>query len=196
MPPTTPPQLGPEGASTHTPPVRRKPDRVLLVLRSLDTIGEDAASVAWGWWWAAPHPGVGTGVELAGRDPGGQGDLLGGGERLPGEGFAAQQPPPALLEVEPAGAFGDEGVLDAGMVGQPRAGGEAVVAGQVVGDHHDDPLRVGRLDGGQEPLVADRVAGGCGHRHLLPVTDAERAVHPGLLRPAAVVQQRLDPVAV
>src|SRR6266540_6591534 len=30
MPPTTPPQLGPEGASTHTPPVRRKPDRVLL----------------------------------------------------------------------------------------------------------------------------------------------------------------------
>src|SRR6266545_2710976 len=89
-----------------------------------------------------------------------------------------------------------EGVLDAGVVGQPGPGAGAGVAGQVVGDHHDGPLRVGGLDGGQQPLVADRVAGGCGHRHLLPVTDAERAVHPGLLRPAAVVQRRFDAVAV
>ncbi len=82
------------------------------------------------------------------------------------------------------------------MLHHPRAGAGAVVAGQVVGDHHDGPGGVGGLDRGQQLLVAGRVAGGCGHRHRLPVADAERAVHPGLLRPTAVVQQRLDAVAV
>src|SRR6266508_4590455 len=169
---------------------------VMLVLCSLKAIHEDPSLVAWGRWWAAPDPGASAGIQLAGRHPGGQRDLLGGGKRLPGKGLAAKQPPPALLEVQPAGAFGDEGVLDAGVVGQPGPGRDAAVAGQVVGDHHDGPRRVGGLDGGQEPLVADRVARRCGHRHLLPVTDPERAVHPGLLRPAAVVQRRFDAVAV
>ena len=35
MPANSSPPLEPEGGSTHTPPARRKPDRVLLVLRSL-----------------------------------------------------------------------------------------------------------------------------------------------------------------
>jgi tetratricopeptide (TPR) repeat protein len=87
-----------------------------LVLGSLDPVGEGVASVAWGRRRAAPHPRAGTGVEPTGRHPGGQGDLLRGGEALPGKRLAAKQPPPALLEVEPAGAFGDEGVLDAGMI--------------------------------------------------------------------------------
>src|SRR5919197_1159969 len=101
------------------------------MLCSLDPVGEGVASVAWGRWWAAPHPWAGAGVESAGRDPGGQGDLLRGGKRLPGKRLAANQPPPALLEVEPAGPFGDEGVLEARMVGQPGPGREAGVAGQV-----------------------------------------------------------------
>src|SRR6266496_1688039 len=175
-----------------------KPDRLndKLTLRSSKAVDEDPPSVAWGRWWAAPHPRAGAGVELAGRHPGVQGDLLGSGKRLPSKGLAAKQPPPALLQVQPAGPLGDEGVLDPGVVGQPRAGAAAAVAGQVVGDHHDGPGRVGGLDGGQQLLVADRVAGRCGHRHLLPVADAQRAIHPGPLRPTAVVQQRLDPVAV
>jgi hypothetical protein len=77
-----------------------------LLLRSLNPVGEGAASVAWGRWWAAPHPRAGAGVELAGRDQSGQGDLLGGGKRLPGKRLAAKQPPPALPEVEPAGPLG------------------------------------------------------------------------------------------
>src|SRR6266567_2927536 len=55
-----------------------------LVLRSLNPVGKDAASVAWERWWPSPHPRAGAGVELAGRDLGGQGDLLRGGEALPG----------------------------------------------------------------------------------------------------------------
>jgi hypothetical protein len=31
--------------------------------------------VAWGRWWAAPHPRAGAGVELQGRHRGGQGDF-------------------------------------------------------------------------------------------------------------------------
>jgi hypothetical protein len=82
------------------------------------------------------------------------------------------------------------------MIQWPRAGAGAGVAGQVVGDHHDGPVGVGGLDGGQQLLVADRVARRCGHRHLVAVTDAERAVHPGVLRPAAIVQHGLDAVAI
>src|SRR6266545_4476261 len=55
-----------------------------------------------------PTPTGGRGVELAGRHPGGQGDLLGSGKRLPSKGLAAKQPPPALLQVQPAGPLGDE----------------------------------------------------------------------------------------
>src|SRR5688500_12233021 len=87
-----------------------------LVLRSLDPVGEASAEVA-GWWgWPAPYPGAGASVELRGRDRGRQGDLVGSGKALPGQGGAAKQPPPALLEVEPAGALGDEDLADAGVV--------------------------------------------------------------------------------
>src|SRR5215217_7264157 len=90
-----------------------------LVLCSLDAVDEGVASVAWGRRWAAPHPRSGAGIELTGRHPGGQRDLLWSGKRLAGKGLAAKQPPPALLQIQPAGPLGDEGVLDAGMVTQP-----------------------------------------------------------------------------
>ena len=48
---------------------------------------------------------------------------------LAGKGFATKQPPPALLQTQPAGPLGDEGVLDAGMAGQPGPGRIAGVAG-------------------------------------------------------------------
>src|SRR5512132_4628366 len=51
-----------------------------LMLRSLDSVGEGVASVACGRRWAAPHPWSGAGIQLAGRHPGGQGDLLWGGK--------------------------------------------------------------------------------------------------------------------
>ena len=86
------------------------------MLRSLDAVGEGVASVARGRWRAPPDPRAGVGIQLASRHPGGQGDLLGGGKALPGQRLAAKQPPPALLQIQPAGAFGDEGVLDAGVV--------------------------------------------------------------------------------
>src|SRR6266508_4076450 len=183
--------LGPCAPTLRHP---RRQDR--LVLRSSKVINESSPSVAWGRWYAAPHPRAGAGIEPTGRHPGREGDLARVGEGLPGQRLTAEQPPPALLQVEPAGPLGDEGVLDAGMVGQPGPGRVAGVAGEVVGDHHDGPGRVGLLHQPEESLVVDAVARRCGHRHLVAVADAERAVDPGLLHATAVLQRCLDAMSV
>src|SRR6266545_2809492 len=100
-------------------PAEASQDVPRLMLRSSKVINESSPSVAWGRWYAAPHPRAGAGIEPTGRHPGREGDLARVGEGLPGQRLTAEQPPPALLQVEPAGPLGDEGVLDAGMVGQP-----------------------------------------------------------------------------
>src|SRR6266487_1679340 len=130
-----------------------------LVLRSLKGVYK-ALSVGAGFGLGpSPDPGPGAGVELGGGDLGGVGDLVGVGEGLAGQGGLAEDPPPAFLQVEPAGAFGDEGVPDAGMAFQPGPGVLAVVAGEVIGDDHDLAVRVGVLYLLQEPLVVAAVAG-------------------------------------
>src|SRR6188472_503445 len=90
----------------------------------------------------SPDPGPGAGVELGGGHPGGVGDLVGVGEVLSGQCLAPEDPPPAFLHVQPAGALGDEGVPDAGMIFQPGPGALAVVAGEVIGYDHDLAARV------------------------------------------------------
>src|SRR5689334_20418752 len=142
----------------------------------------------------SPDPGPGAGVEPGGGDPGGVCDLVGAGEVLPGQRGLAEDPPPGLLQVEPAGSLGDEGVPDAGVALQPGPGALAVVAGQVIGDDHDLAARVGVFCLLQEPLVILAVAGRRAQGERLPVFDAQPAVDPGLLRPPGVLQRRLDPV--
>src|SRR5207247_8086383 len=139
---------------------------------------------AWFGLGSAPDPGPGAGVELGGGDLGGVGDLVGVGEVLPGQRLAPEDPPPAFLQVQPAGALGDEGVPDAGMVLQPGPGALAVVAGKVAGDHPDGALGVGLLLELEEVLVEGAVAGRGAHGDRLPVADPQPAVDPGLLRPA------------
>src|SRR5215468_8485658 len=86
-----------------------------LMLRSLKSVYKVSAVRAVFGLGSSPDPGTGVGVELGGGDPGGVGDLVGVGEGLPGQRLAPEDPPPAFLHVQPAGAFGDEGVADAGM---------------------------------------------------------------------------------
>jgi hypothetical protein len=57
------------------------------------------------------------GVELGGGQLGDLGDLTGVGEGLPGESVPAEDAPPGLLQVQPAGSLGDEHLLDARMPG-------------------------------------------------------------------------------
>jgi putative transposase len=166
----------------------------VLVLRSLKGVYKASAVGAWLGLGPSPDPGPGAGVELGGGDPGGVGDLVGVGEVLPGQGLAPEDPPPAFLQVQPAGALGDEGVPDAGMAVEPGPGALAVVAGEVVGDHPDGALGIGLLGLLEEVLVGDAVAGRRAHGDRLAIPDAQPAVDPGLLRPAGVLQRRLDPV--
>src|SRR5207247_10720692 len=135
---------------------------------------------AWLGLGTSPDPGPGTGVELGGSHLGGVGDLAGVGEGLPGQRLPPEDPPPAFLQVEPAGALGDEGVPDAGMILQPGPGALAVVAGKVAGDHPDGALGVGLLLELEEVLVEGAVAGRGAHGDRLAVPYAQPAVDPGL----------------
>src|SRR5436189_3786508 len=123
------------------------------MLCSLKGVHKASAVGTGSWLGSSPDPGPGAGVELGGGHPGGVGDLVGVGEGLPGQRLPPEDPPPAFLQVEPAGALGDEGVPDAGMILQPGPGALAVVAGQVTGDHVDHAPGVGQLLELEEVLV-------------------------------------------
>ena len=55
-----------------------------------------------------PRPMVGRGHSAGPWQPGGEGDPAGVGEGLPGQGLAAEQPPRAFLQVQPARLLGDD----------------------------------------------------------------------------------------
>src|SRR5436189_3799103 len=158
------------------------------MLCSLKGVHKASAVGTGSWLGPSPDPGPGAGIELGGCHLGGVGDFVGVGECLPGQRLAPEDPPPAFLQVQPAGALGDEGVADAGMVFQPGPGALAVVAGEVVGDHPDGALGIGLLGllrkSWQATLLRDSA-------HMViawPIPDAQPAVDPGLLRPAGLLQ--------
>src|SRR5712691_8127639 len=149
---------------------------IFLVLRSLKGVYKAPAVGPRLGLGSSPDPGPGAGVELGGGHLGGVGDLVGVGECLPGQGLAPEDPPPAFLQVEPAGALGDEGVADAGMILQPGPGALAVVAGQVIGDHPDGAAGIGLLGQLEKLLVILAVAGRGAQGDLLAIPDAQPAV--------------------
>src|SRR5690348_11579892 len=102
-----------------------------LVQRSLKDVYKASAVGTVLGLGSSPDPGPGAGVELGGGHPGGVGDLIRVGEVLPGQRLTPEDPPPWLLQVQPASALGDEGVPDAGMIVQPGPGALAVVTGEV-----------------------------------------------------------------
>src|SRR5258708_39809832 len=85
----------------------------------------------------SPDPRFGSPVELRCRHLHRLFNLIGIGEALPGQRIAAEEAPPALLQIEPASPFGNEHVLDAWMVCQPGAGLQTVVTAQIVRDDED-----------------------------------------------------------
>ena len=106
----------------------------------------------------SPDPGLGAPIELSGGDAGRLLDFLGIGKTLPGERITAEEAPPALLQIEPTGASGDEDLMEAWMPGEPSARLEAVMAAEVIGDNEDVARGVIGLNVGQQGDVAFRVA--------------------------------------
>ncbi len=107
---------------------------------------------------ASPDPGLGPQVELSGRDASGLLDLFGIGKALTRQGITAEEPPPALLQVEPAGSSGNENVMDAGMIDQPGPRLEAGMTAEIVGDDEEISRRIVSFDVGEQGNVAFRVA--------------------------------------
>lgn len=124
---------------------RRIPEEV-LVLRSLNPVIKDPAPGAVGGRRSPPDPRFGTGVELGSGHTPGQVNLARVSKTLTSERIPAEEPPPALLEIEPAGAFGDEDVLQPWMLRHPGARLQAVVTTQVIRDEEDVTARIVLLD--------------------------------------------------
>ncbi len=120
-----------------------------LVLSSLNAVIKETSTVPWRLWRASPDPRLGSEIELSGRHAGGLRDLLGRGLALPSQGIAAEEPPPALLQIEPAGPCRNEDVLDAGMIDQPGPRLEAGMTTEIVGDDEDIPGRIVSFDVGE-----------------------------------------------
>ena len=82
----------------------------------------------------SPHPGLGAPVELRGGDTGGLFDRFGIGKTLTRQGITAEEPPPALLQIEPARPGGNEDVMDARMIDKRGAGLQAGMTTEIVGN--------------------------------------------------------------
>jgi len=72
------------------------------MLSSLNAVIKETSTVPWRLWRASPDPRLSSEIELSGRHAGGLLDLLGRGLALPSQGIAAEEPPPALLQIEEA----------------------------------------------------------------------------------------------
>jgi hypothetical protein len=161
--------------------------RYHLLLRSLKAIRKETAIVAMILGRPSPYPRFGSSVELSGRDARGLLNLIRVGKALTGESIAAEEPPPALLQVQPAGSFRNEDVVEARMLSQPGAGLGAIMAGEVVGDHEDVACRIVGFDVGKQGDVVRRVARSSTPGQFLAIAHAQRSIHPGFLRPTTVI---------
>jgi len=75
---------------------------------------------------------------------------------------------------------------------EPGARLQAVVAAQVIGNNENVAGRILRFNVGQQGDVVLRVARGGTAGQFLAIAHTQRPIHPGFLRSATVVQQRLD----
>ena len=119
---------------------------------------------------STPDPWFGAMVELHRSHLHCAFNLISIGETLPGERITTEETPPALLEIEPAGAFRNEHVLDAWMVCQPGAGFQAVVTTEIVRDDENVPRGIVRFDLLEQFNVVLGIARGGAVRNLLAIT--------------------------
>jgi hypothetical protein len=135
-------------------------------------------------------------VELVGSYPRGQLDLLRIGKALSCQGFSSKQPPPRLLEVEPARPYRDEDLLHSGVFLQPLSDGWTLVARKVVGYKVKVAFGVCLGNRFEQPQVSFGVARRSGERESLAVSHPQRTVNPDLLGTPTVFQRCFDAMAV
>jgi hypothetical protein len=135
-------------------------------------------------------------VELLGSYPRGQLDLSSIGKALSCQGFSSKQPPPRLLQVEPARSHGYENLLHPRVFLQPLSDGRTLMARKIVSDQVKVAARVCLGNRFEQPQVTFGIARGSGERESLAISHPQRTVNPDLLGAPAVLQTRLDAMAV
>ena len=128
----------------------------------------------------SPNPGLSPVVELLRRHFHRTLDLTGIGRALARERIATEQPPPTLLQIEPARAFGDEHMLDAWMLRQPGAGFQAIVTAQIVHNDENVPLGIVGFDSLEQLDGVLGVARSGTSRQFFAIADTQRAIDPDL----------------
>ncbi len=95
---------------------------------------------------ATPDPGLGASIELRRGNSGSLFNLVRIGKTLPGQGIASEEPPPALLQIEPACPCRNEDLMQARVLREPGAGLGTVVAGEIVSDDENVPVGIVGFD--------------------------------------------------
>jgi len=167
-----------------------------LVLRSLKAIRKEVSIVAMILGRSTPDPRVGSPVELSGRDASGWLNLIRVGETLTRQRIATEQAPPALLQIEPAGACRNEDVLESRMLSHPGPRLSTVMAAEIIGDQEDIADRVVRFDVLQQSDVVRRVARGCTPGQLLAITHTQGSIDPSFFGATAVIERRFDAMPI
>ena len=133
-------------------------DKLPVMLRSLKAITKETSAVPRRLWRSTPDPGFSAQVELRRCDAGGLLDLFGIGKTLPCKRIAAEEPPPTLLQIQPACASGNEDMMDAWMSLEPGTGLEAEMTTEIVGNDEEVALGIVGFDVGEQGDVAFGVA--------------------------------------
>src|SRR5215212_818706 len=143
-----------------------------------------------------PNPGSCSVVELLGSYPRGRLDLSSIGEALSCQGFSSKQPPPRLLQVEPARHHGYENLLHPRVSLQPLSDGRTLMARKVVSDQVKVAGRVCFANRFEQLQVTFGIARGSGERESLAISHPQRTVNPDLLGAPPILKKKLDAVAL
>ncbi|SRR6266699_2522883 len=117
-----------------------------VVLRSLNPVTKDTPIMPMILGRASPDPGFSASVELGRRDTRRLLDLISVGKTLSSQRIAAEEPPPAFLQIQPAGSCGDKDVLQARMLGHPGTCLSAIMATEIIRDNKDITPWIVRFD--------------------------------------------------
>jgi hypothetical protein len=129
-----------------------------VVLGSLNPVTKDTPRMPMILGRTAPDPGCGASVELGRRDTRRLLDLIGVGETLASQRIAAEEPPPAFWQIQPASSSRDKDVMQTRMLGHPGAGLRAVMATEIIRDNKEIRPRIISFDVLQESDIVRGVA--------------------------------------
>jgi hypothetical protein len=168
----------------------------VLVLHSSKAVRKESAQMAPRFRRSSPDPRFGSVVELLRGGLPCPVNLVSIGKTLVGERVTAEEAPPALLQIQPTRAFGNEHLLDARMVRQPGARLQAVVTAQVVGDNENIARRIVSFDVFEELNVVLGVARRGTPRDLFAIAYPQCAIDPDLLVTTTVLKRGFDAMTI